>query len=81
MALNIRDPRARELAHEVAQTTGESMTEAVVTALAELLARLRTERHPAGRNAPRAFWHMAGPLRRFPLSIRARSTRFSPTTR
>jgi antitoxin VapB len=44
MALNIRDPRARELAHEGAQTTGESMTEAVVTALAERLAPLRTER-------------------------------------
>ena len=43
MALNIRDPRARELAREVAQTTGETMTEAVVTALAERLERLRTE--------------------------------------
>jgi antitoxin VapB len=43
MALNIRDPRAHELAREVAQTTGETMTEAVVTALAERLERLRTE--------------------------------------
>jgi antitoxin VapB len=43
MALNIRDPRAHELARAVAQTTGETMTEAVVTALAERLERLRTE--------------------------------------
>lgn len=44
MALNIRDPRAHELARKVAKATGETMTEAVVTALAERLERLRTER-------------------------------------
>jgi antitoxin VapB len=43
MALNIRDPRAHQLAREVAQTAGETMTEAVVTALAERLERLRAE--------------------------------------
>ena len=44
MALNIRDPRAHELARAVAQAAGETMTEAVITALAERLERLRTER-------------------------------------
>jgi antitoxin VapB len=43
MVLNIRDPRAHELAREVAQTAGETMTDAVITALAERLERLRTE--------------------------------------
>jgi antitoxin VapB len=43
MALNIRDPRAHELAREVAQATGETMTDAVITALAERLERVRTE--------------------------------------
>lgn len=44
MALNIRDPRAHELAREVAQRAGETMTDAVITALAERLERLRSER-------------------------------------
>jgi len=43
MVLNIRDRRAHELAREVAQTAGETMTEAVITALAERLERLRAE--------------------------------------
>lgn len=41
MALNIRDPEAHRLAREVAQATGETMTEAVKTALRERLARVR----------------------------------------
>jgi antitoxin VapB len=44
MALNIRDPRAHEVARAVAQAAGETMTEAVVRALAERLERLRAER-------------------------------------
>ena len=52
MTLNIRDPRAHELAQQVAQATGETMTEAVVTALAERLHRLRTEQ--ASSQAQRA---------------------------
>jgi antitoxin VapB len=44
MALNIRDPRAHGLAREVAQATGETMTEAVINALAERLERLRARR-------------------------------------
>lgn len=39
--LNIRDPEAHALAREVAQATGETMTEAVRKALEERLERLR----------------------------------------
>jgi antitoxin VapB len=41
MALNIRDPEVQILAREVAQATGETMTQAVKEALRERLARLR----------------------------------------
>lgn len=47
MALNIRDPRAHELAREVAATTGETITRAVIAALEERLARLKTRRRAA----------------------------------
>jgi antitoxin VapB len=40
MALSIRDPETDRLAHELAQRTGETMTQAIRTALAEPLARL-----------------------------------------
>ena len=41
MALSIKDPEADRLAREVSKRTGESLTEAIVTALRERLARLR----------------------------------------
>lgn len=41
MTLNIRDPEVHDLAREVAQETGETMTQAVKTALRERLDRLR----------------------------------------
>ena len=40
MALNIRDPETHRLARAVADATGETMTEAVKTALRERLARV-----------------------------------------
>lgn len=43
MALSIEDPEADRLARELAARTGESLTEAVVVALRERLAR-QTER-------------------------------------
>ena len=52
MALSIRDPRAHELAREVAQMAGETMSEAVVAALSERLQRLRSEQ--ATCRTPRA---------------------------
>ncbi len=43
MALNIKDPETDRLARELADTTGESITVATKTALAERLRRVRTE--------------------------------------
>lgn len=41
MSLNIKDERAHRLARELADLTGESMTEAVTIAVSERLQRLR----------------------------------------
>lgn len=43
MSLNIKSDEAHRLARQVAETTGESMTKAVVVALRERLARLKRE--------------------------------------
>ncbi len=44
MALSLKDPETDKLAREVARLTGESLTEAVRTALAERLERERLRR-------------------------------------
>lgn len=59
MALSIKHPEADRLARELARQTGESMTEAVIIALRERLARHR------GRSSPR-------PLREELAAIRHR---------
>ena len=41
MSLNIKDSEAHELARQVAEATGESLTRAVVVALRERLERVR----------------------------------------
>lgn len=46
MALSLKDPEADRLAREVARRTGETLTGAIVTALRERLARLRTRPSP-----------------------------------
>ena len=43
--LNIKNERVYELARELSAATGESMTGAIETALAERLERLRLSRH------------------------------------
>jgi antitoxin VapB len=48
MALSLKDPETDSLARQVAALTGETLTEAVRTALAE---RLRRERLKRGRPA------------------------------
>jgi antitoxin VapB len=48
MALNLKDPATHNLARRLAAATGETMTEAVRTALAERLARV--ERAAAGED-------------------------------
>ncbi len=40
-SLNIKDPEARRLAKEIAETTGETMTQVVISALRERRERLR----------------------------------------
>jgi antitoxin VapB len=44
MALSIRNPRAEQLAREVAAASGESLTQAIIHALEERLERLRGRR-------------------------------------
>jgi antitoxin VapB len=51
MGLNIKNDETHRLARELAQLTGESMTEAVTEALRERLVRL--QREPAGGLADR----------------------------
>jgi antitoxin VapB len=48
MALNIKDPQTDSLVRELAQSTGETITQAVEIAVAERLDRLRAGRHPRG---------------------------------
>jgi len=49
--LNIKDAEATRLARELAELTGESQTEAVRRALAERLAREKTERAADARRS------------------------------
>lgn len=44
MALNIKNTRTEQLAHEIAKETGESLTQTITTALEERLERLRGRR-------------------------------------
>lgn len=44
MALSIRSPKAEALARDISTRTGETMTQAIVTALEERLANLRSRR-------------------------------------
>ncbi len=44
MPLSIRNPKAEQLAREVAAESGQSMTQAVIHALEEQLQRLRARR-------------------------------------
>jgi len=46
MSLNIKDPTTDTLARELAQATGETITEAVTIAVRERLERLQAVRRP-----------------------------------
>jgi antitoxin VapB len=50
MALSLKDPETDRLAREVARLTGESLTEAVRTALAERLEREKLRRGQSKRS-------------------------------
>lgn len=62
MALSIKTAEADELARSLARLTGESMTEAVTTALRERLARERARRQAAA-DLPERVAALAGRLR------------------
>ncbi len=54
MALNIKNPEAEALAHELAAATGESLTGAVTAALRDRLARVRaSDEAAAGERSER----------------------------
>jgi antitoxin VapB len=56
MALSIKDPEADRLARELAKRTGETLTQAVIQALRERLARQRrTQTVPSRRERLRAL--------------------------
>jgi len=48
MTLSIKNPEADHLARQLAETTGESLTEAVIRALRERLERIKGRRISAG---------------------------------
>lgn len=62
MALSIKTVEADELARSLARLTGESMTEAVTTALRERLARERARRETAA-NLPMRLAALSSQLR------------------
>lgn len=51
MAINIKDPATDRLARELAQETGESLTEAIRVAMEERLARVQRVRRRTDRGA------------------------------
>lgn len=51
MSLNIKSDKAHELTRELAQLTGESLTEAVTVAVAERLERVRQKHSDTQRRA------------------------------
>lgn len=53
MALNIKNPEAQRLSHELAGLTGESLTAAVTVAVRERLERLQREQLSADDRAAR----------------------------
>jgi len=47
MAFNIKDPEADRLVRELADRTGETLTEAIVVSVRERLSRIREARTPS----------------------------------
>lgn len=53
MAINIKDPVTDALARELAAETGETITEAIRTAMSQRLARVRRQARSADRDLQR----------------------------
>lgn len=62
MALNIKSPKADRLARELAKATGESITDVVIKALEERLARLPEPRTQARLEKIRAIQNRVAAL-------------------
>lgn len=67
MALSIRDPETDRLARELARRTGETMTQAIRTALAERLARLDRRREAEIERRRRAIDELVARSRTLPI--------------
>ncbi len=67
MALNIRAPEAHRLAKRLAERTGETITEVVVTALQERLARIETAQSAERRAMVEDVQALAAEFRRLPV--------------
>jgi antitoxin VapB len=65
MALSIKDPEADKLARELTRRTGESITEAVIVALRERLAR--TQKSATAERRLRAMREVAATLSALPV--------------
>ncbi len=64
MALSIKNPEADRLARELATTTGESLTDAVVNALQE---RLDRARHQRAAGVAQRLRRLAAEVREIPV--------------
>jgi antitoxin VapB len=67
MALSIRDPETDRLARELSRRTGETMTQAIRTALAERLARLDRSREAEIERRRRAIDEIVARSRALPI--------------
>lgn len=68
MPLSIRNAKAEALARDVAARTGETMTQAIVVALEERLAKLRSRRETTA--AARSLLRIARRISRRPMRDR-----------
>jgi antitoxin VapB len=64
MALSIKNPEADRLARQLAKTTGETLTEAVMQSLRERLARVR---RPCGRRLSEELMEISARCAALPL--------------
>jgi antitoxin VapB len=62
MSLNVKNPEATRLIRELADATGESMTQALTVAVRERLDRIRAEQR-AGLDGAEGIWGIVDDLR------------------
>lgn len=67
MAVNLKNPEAERLLNELAEQTGESLTEAATKAFAERLERLRRERAAGRKRELGALLDLIAEARRGPV--------------